>query len=109
VKPTTHFSISMMLILFFRDITITIREPILRFNEGNDSDPIISDNSTRRYIGTPEGPICITVGTAGQDLHELKGHSLYVVEQFQRHGFLEASISDNGTNLTSTFYENRKK
>lgn len=99
----------MLLILIFRDITRTIREPILRFNEGNDSDPIISDDSTRRYIGTPKEPICITVGTTGRDLHELKGRSLYLVEQFQRHGFLEVSISDNGTNLTSTFYENRKK
>jgi hypothetical protein len=31
----------------------------------------------------------------------------YVVEQFERHGFLEVSISDNGTNFTGKFYENR--
>jgi predicted phosphodiesterase len=79
----------------------------LEFNEGNDSDPIISDNNTRQYKGTPKGPVFITAGTAGQDLHELTVRNAYVVEQFERHGFLEVSISDNGTNLTGKFYENR--
>ena len=79
----------------------------LKFNEGNDSDPIISDNNTRQYRDALQGPIFMTVGTGGEDLHDLKGRHAYIAEQFQRHGFVEVSISNNGTNLTSTFYENR--
>jgi predicted MPP superfamily phosphohydrolase len=79
----------------------------LKFNEGNDSDPIIGDNNTGQYRGVLEGPIFMTVGTAGQDLHDLTGRHVYIAEQFQRHGFVDVKISNNGTNLTSTFYENR--
>jgi predicted phosphodiesterase len=79
----------------------------LIFNEGNDSDPIMSANNTRLYDKGSAGAIFVTVGTGGQDLHDFKGRHPYIAEQFQRHGFLEVSITNSGTNLTSIFYENR--
>jgi hypothetical protein len=79
----------------------------LEYNEGNDSNPIVSDKHTTEYKGDQKGPIFITVGTAGRDFHDFAGQETYVVEQFQRLGFLDLDIRNNGSNLTATFYENR--
>lgn len=80
----------------------------IEFNEGNDFNPTVSDKHTREYNRDPKGPIFITIGTGGRGLHNFTGQEDYVVRQFQRHGFLNVDVTDNGTNLTATFYENRE-
>lgn len=78
----------------------------LTYNKLEPSDPLISEKLTRDYRD-PTGPIFVTVGTAGQDLYNFTGQRPFVFEQFQRHGFLNVDFSDNGNNMTATFYENR--
>lgn len=79
----------------------------LVYNPSIPSSPLISDKNTRNYDDDPKGPIFITVGTAGQDLHNFTGKAPYVFTQFDRNGFLNIDITNNGTNLTGTFIENR--
>lgn len=80
----------------------------LEYNEGNDFNPIVNDKHTRKYSQDPKGAIFVTVGTAGAGLHNLTGQEDYIVRQFLRHGFLNIEVTDNGTNLTAVFYENRE-
>lgn len=54
----------------------------------------------------PNGPIFITVGTAGEELHDLEGKYPFVVTQFKSNGFLNIHFSNNGTKLTATFLDN---
>lgn len=80
----------------------------LEYNEGNDFSPIVSDKHKRQYRGELDGPIFVTVGTAGRDLHNLTGKAPFVVREFLSHGFLTVQVTDNGSNLTATFNENRE-
>jgi hypothetical protein len=70
--------------------------------------PIITDKQTKEYDKDHAGQIFITVGTAGEDLYNFTSQAPYVIRQFLRHGFLNVDITNNGTNLTATFYENRE-
>lgn len=81
---------------------------LISYNEDGPSKPIVMDRETREYSQDPKGPIFVTVGTAGRDLHNFPSHESYVVRQFLRHGFLNVNVTDNGTNLTAIFYENRE-
>jgi len=45
------------------------------------------------------------VGTAGADQYKLLGKSPYIVTQFQRYGFVNIDVVDNGTRLIGTFYD----
>ncbi len=46
------------------------------------------------------------MGTGGQDLQKLLGKAPYVVTQFERYGFLNIDITENGKKLVGSFYEN---
>jgi hypothetical protein len=76
----------------------------LKMNGVSQSDPIVTDRNNSDYIN-PGGPIFVTVGTAGQDLYDLMAQYPFVVTQFKRNGFLGIHISNNGTELTGTFYD----
>jgi predicted MPP superfamily phosphohydrolase len=80
----------------------------LSYNWDTPIKPIITDKSTREYDKDHTGQIFITVGTAGEDLYNFTSQAPYVIRQFLRHGFLNVDITNNGTNLTATFYENRE-
>ena len=69
--------------------------------------PEISDNNDTKYK-EPNGPIFITIGTGGAELHNLTGTVPYVIEQFASHGFLNVEIksSKKDLKLSGTFYEN---
>ena len=72
---------------------------------GNDgSEPTITDKNNSTYIN-PGGPIFITVGTAGEELHDLAAKYPFVATQFKRNGFLDVHISNNGTRLTGIFFD----
>jgi len=47
------------------------------------------------------------IGTAGADQYNFTGQARYIVKQFQRFGFLNVDIVENGTKLTGTFYDDR--
>ena len=79
----------------------------LNYNETKTFTPIITDKETEKYTHDPKGPIFITVGTGGEDLYNITGQAPYVITQFQRHGFLNIDIVENGKNLNGIFYENR--
>ena len=76
----------------------------LRFNQTNSSTPIITDRNNSVYIN-PNGTIFMIVGTGGADQYKLLGKSPYTVTQFQRYGFVNIDVVDNGTRLIGTFYD----
>jgi predicted phosphodiesterase len=80
----------------------------LSYNPEKSSSPIVTDRHTRDYDNDPNGQIFFTIGTAGEDLYNFTSKAPYVITQFLRHGFLNVDITDNGSNLTATFYENRE-
>lgn len=80
--------------------------PIL-YNESKSFTPILTDTNTDKYFD-PKGVIFATVGTGGEDLYNFTGKAPFVVRQFERHGFLNVDITNNGSALVGTFYENRK-
>jgi calcineurin-like phosphoesterase family protein len=77
----------------------------LKLTGGGDSEPRITDKNNSTYVN-PNGPIFITVGTAGEELHDLEGKYPFVVTQFKSNGFLNIHFSNNGTELTATFLDN---
>ena len=83
------------------------RTYLLAYNSTKAYTPIVTDRHTRDYDNNPKGQIFITVGTAGEDLYNFTSQAPYVITQFLRHGFLNVDVTNNGLNLTATFYENR--
>ncbi len=47
------------------------------------------------------------MGTAGAQQYNFTAQAPYVVEQFQRFGYLNIDIKENGTKLIGTFYDDR--
>jgi hypothetical protein len=79
----------------------------LNFNQTRAFTPVITDREPEKYEYDPKGPIFITVGTGGEDLYNFTGQAPFVITQFQRHGFMNIDIVENGTRLNGKFYENR--
>ncbi len=78
----------------------------IKYNDKDASNPLITDKNEREYNNT-DGTIFAVVGTAGADLHNFTGQAPFVVKQFQRFGFLDIIVSDDGRIMNATFYENR--
>jgi hypothetical protein len=78
----------------------------LRYNHTNSSSPIIADRNPSVY-NDPKGTIFLVVGTGGAHQYDLLGKAPYIVTQFQRFGFLNIDILDNGTRLVGTFIDDR--
>jgi len=79
----------------------------LTYNNTDPSSPVITDRHTRDYKNE-KGAIFLTVGTGGKDLYNFTGQKPFVIEQFERRGFVNVDVTDNGQNLTATFLENRE-
>jgi hypothetical protein len=75
-------------------------------NEEEPAKPIITEKNEEKY-SDPSGSIFVVAGTAGADQHNFTGQAPYIVSQFNRFGFLNVDVSDNGTKIIGTFYENR--
>jgi len=67
-------------------------------------EPAITDRNNSTYVN-PGGPIFVTVGTAGEELHDLAAQQPIVATQFKRNGFLDVHIGNNGTRLTGIFFD----
>jgi hypothetical protein len=53
----------------------------------------------------PNGTIFITVGTAGAEQYSFTGQAPYIATQFQRFGFINLDMMNNGTKMVGTFYD----
>ena len=88
-----------------RSYPITYNNNANNNDDGSLSNPTITSNNTNTY-SDPTGEVYITAGTAGRDLHDLKGKSEFIVTQYKVFGFLNVDISSDGTKLIGTFYAN---
>jgi predicted phosphodiesterase len=82
--------------------------PILYNNEDSEN-PIIVNSSKNNYnydINNFHGTIFATVGTGGAELHNFELKAPYIVTQHRGFGFLNLELTNNGTRLNSTFYDN---
>lgn len=70
------------------------------------SNSAIENHNTSNYTRNQKGPLFITVGTAGQELHALDTQAPFVVCQFERHGFINVAVTGNGRKLVGSFYDN---
>jgi calcineurin-like phosphoesterase family protein/iron/zinc purple acid phosphatase-like protein C len=77
----------------------------INYNIDSYSKPIITQSNTNNY-SDPQGPIFITVGTGGAELHNFTGKSPYVVSQYTGFGFLNIDVTSNGTSMIAKFYAN---
>lgn len=77
----------------------------IKYNVINPEYPLLADNSTKSY-SDPDGPVFVTVGTAGAHLQKLNGKAPYITTQAVKFGFLNIDILKNGTALNGTFYSN---
>jgi len=76
----------------------------INYNKESSSSPLVTDNDIKSYKD-PIGQVYVTVGTGGSVLHDLNGKARYVAVQYKAFGFLDISITNNGRNLTGTFYD----
>jgi hypothetical protein len=49
----------------------------------------------------------VVTGTGGADQYNFTGQVPFIERQFQRFGFLDIRIVNNGTTMMGAFYENR--
>jgi predicted MPP superfamily phosphohydrolase len=68
--------------------------------------PIINNMNTDHYNNIKKGQIFLTVGTGGAEFYNFTGQAPYIVKQLLLHGFLNVDVTDNGSKLLLTFYEN---
>lgn len=82
--------------------------PIL-YNNKDSENPIIVNPNNNYYnydINKFHGTIFATVGTGGAELHNFEQKIPYIVTQHRGFGFLNLELTNNGTRLNSTFYDN---
>jgi hypothetical protein len=79
----------------------------ISYSEKQPSKPIITDRNEEQYTD-PKGIVFVVTGTAGADQYNFTGQAPYIERQFQRFGFLDIRIANNGTTMMVTFYENRE-
>ena len=77
----------------------------ISYNNTKQSTPVITDTNTEYYNDIEKGQIFFTVGTGGADLYNITGQAPYVVEQFLRHGFLNVDVIDNGSKISTQFFD----
>ncbi len=82
--------------------------PLKYNNNGNSSNPIITDRNQSKYYEDHLGQIYIITGTAGRSLYPIKEQPPFVAKQdYEHYGFLNIDI--NGKTLKGTFYANESE
>jgi hypothetical protein len=82
--------------------------PIL-YNNKDSENPIIVNSNKNNYNYVSDkfhGTIFATVGTGGAELHNFELKVPYIVTQHRGFGFLNLELTNNGTRINSTFYDN---
>jgi Calcineurin-like phosphoesterase len=68
--------------------------------------PIVTDDSLS-YYENPDGIIFLTVGTAGDELAQIKKYEDYfVIQQDDVYGFLNLDLENNGKSIVGDFHSN---
>lgn len=82
--------------------------PILYNNKDSENPIIVNSNKNNYYYVSDKfhGTIFATVGTGGAELHNFEQKVPYIVTQHRGFGFLNLELTNNGTRLNSTFYDN---
>jgi hypothetical protein len=75
----------------------------INYNQKTPSNPEITNNDPKYYEDS-NGQIYITVGTGGAKLYSFTGKASFVAAQYEGFGFLDIFITNNGRNMTGTFY-----
>jgi hypothetical protein len=83
------------------------RSDPIKYNPSSYSSPITTDSHTNNYVN-PEGPIFVTVGTAGAMLHEFEGKKPFIVSQYSGFGFLNVDVTttNDAKTINAQFYAN---
>ena len=74
----------------------------LLYNNDDDQELIISDNSESNYSNT-NGIIFLTVGTGGDELQDIIYKEDYYITQKEKYGFLNLKLENNGKTLVGEF------
>jgi hypothetical protein len=80
----------------------------LLYNSTNDKEPIVANNSKTNYYNI-SGIKYLTVGTAGDGLHNIGDKEDYYIIQKDRHGFLNLKLENNGKIIVGEFHTNKGK
>ena len=79
----------------------------LLYNSESDEDPIFNNNFTNNYYQKPAGIIFLTVGTAGDELHDIEDQEdYYIIQNNDEFGFLDLKLENNGKTIVGEFHTN---
>jgi hypothetical protein len=79
----------------------------LLYNSKSDEDPIFNNNLTNNYYQKPAGIIFLTVGTAGDELHDIEDQEdYYIIQNNDEFGFLDLKLENNGKTIVGEFHTN---
>ena len=79
----------------------------LLYNSESDEDPIFNNNFTSNYYHNPDGIIFLTVGTAGDELHDIVDQEdYYIIQDNDEFGFLDLKLENNGKTIVGEFHTN---
>ena len=75
----------------------------LSYNNDDDQEPIINDDSESNYLNT-DGIIFLTVGTGGDEMQEiLDKEDYYVIQNDNEFGFINLKLENNGKTIGGEF------
>ena len=79
----------------------------LLYNSESDEDPIFNNNLTNNYYQKPAGIVFLTVGTAGDELHDIEDQEdYYIIQNNDEFGFLDLKLENNGKTIVGEFHTN---
>jgi hypothetical protein len=77
----------------------------LSYNNDNPIYPVVTDENNINEYRNQYGIIFVTVGTAGDELHNIDYLLPYYVIQEKKHGFLNFNLKNKGQTLVATFHD----
>ena len=77
----------------------------LSYNNDNPIYPVVMDENNINEYRNHYGIIFVTVGTAGDELHDIDYLLPYYVIQEKKHGFLNFNLKNKGQTLVATFHD----
>jgi hypothetical protein len=80
----------------------------INYNQAGPSKPTITNNDRKHYEESI-GQVYIIIGTGGAKLYKFSGKVPYVAAQYEGFGFLDLTLTNNGRNLTGTFFATNDK
>ena len=67
------------------------------------------DDDSKSIYENPNGIIYLTVGTAGDELQQIKVKDAYYIIQKEKYGFLNLKLENNGKTIVGEFHTNNDK